>query len=61
MVAARTLLQPAMPTTFGLVAATWLAGLDPAGAAGLAPQLVDRVLAARPHGSAGTTTSPRFR
>src|SRR5215207_2494290 len=47
--AARTLLQQAVPTTFGLKAAGWLAGLAEARAA-----LVDVVLPAQLGGAAGT-------
>lgn len=49
--AARTLGQQALPTTFGLVAATWCAGLDRAGA-GLA-QVLD-ALPVQYGGAAGT-------
>jgi len=48
----RTLLQQAVPTTFGLVAATWTAGLDEAGAR-LAEVRADR-LAAQLGGPAGS-------
>jgi 3-carboxy-cis,cis-muconate cycloisomerase len=48
----RTLLQQALPTTFGLVAATWAMGLDAAGAR-LAQVRTDR-LAAQLGGPAGT-------
>ncbi len=60
-IAARTLGQQALPTTFGLVAATWCAGLDRAGA-GLAVVLdalpvqyggaAGTLAAAHPHGPA---------
>ncbi|MEP7026718.1 MAG: lyase family protein, partial [Actinomycetota bacterium] len=48
----RTLLQQAVPVTFGLVAAGWLTGLDEA-RAGLA-QVADRRLAVQFGGAAGT-------
>jgi len=51
----RTLLQPAVPVTFGLVAAGWLAALDDA-AAGLARVRGDR-LAVQFGGAAGTLAS----
>ena len=51
----RTLLQQAVPVTFGVVAAGWLAGLD-AAAAGLAAAREDR-LAVQFGGAAGTLAS----
>ncbi len=51
----RTLLQPAVPTTFGLVAAGWLAALDDA-RAGLARVRAER-LAVQFGGAAGTLAS----
>jgi 3-carboxy-cis,cis-muconate cycloisomerase len=51
----RTLLQQAVPVTFGLVAAGWLAGLDEAGA-GLA-RVRDQRLAVQFGGAAGTLAS----
>ena len=51
-VAARTLLQQALPTTFGLVAAGWLAALD--GAADRLAAMRDSGLAVQLGGAAGT-------
>jgi 3-carboxy-cis,cis-muconate cycloisomerase len=51
-VAARTLMQQALPTTFGLVAAGWLTALD--GAAGRLAALRDTGLAVQLGGAAGT-------
>lgn len=49
---ARTLLQPARPTTFGLVAARWLTGVDDAGAR--LREVRDQRLAVQLGGPAGT-------
>ncbi|MFY1633250.1 3-carboxy-cis,cis-muconate cycloisomerase [Solwaraspora sp. WMMB335] len=49
---ARTLLQQALPTTFGLVAAGWLVALD--ATAGRLATIRDRVLAVQLGGAAGT-------
>jgi 3-carboxy-cis,cis-muconate cycloisomerase len=53
--AGRTLMQQAVPTTFGLVAAQWLAGLS--AAAGELRRVRDERLAAQLGGAAGTLAS----
>jgi 3-carboxy-cis,cis-muconate cycloisomerase len=55
MMVGRTLLQQAVPVTFGLVAAAWLSGLDEA-RAGLA-RVADQRLAVQFGGAAGTLAS----
>jgi 3-carboxy-cis,cis-muconate cycloisomerase len=64
---ARTLLQQALPTTFGLVTATWLAGLDAAGgrlaavrASGLAAQLGGPAGTLSGYGSRGVAVVERY-
>ena len=52
LIAGRTLLQQALPSTFGLVAAGWLSGLD--SAARRLAEVRDRRLAAQLGGAAGT-------
>jgi 3-carboxy-cis,cis-muconate cycloisomerase len=52
----RTLLQPALATTFGLKAAAWMAGLD-AAAAGLV-RVRDEVLAVQLGGPVGASDAP---
>ena len=52
---ARTLLQQALPTTFGLTAAGWLAGLDESAAALV--EIRERTLAVQLGGAAGTLAS----
>jgi len=49
---ARTLLQPALPTTFGLVAARWLTGVE--GARARLREVAERRLAVQLGGPAGT-------
>ncbi|MBV2362995.1 3-carboxy-cis,cis-muconate cycloisomerase [Streptomonospora sp. NEAU-YY374] len=55
VMAGRTLLQQALPTTFGLVAATWLAGLEEAAAA--LEHVLEHRAAAQLGGAAGTLAS----
>jgi 3-carboxy-cis,cis-muconate cycloisomerase len=52
---ARTLLQQALPTTFGLTAAGWLTGLDEAASA--LREIRERTLAVQLGGAAGTLAS----
>src|SRR5262249_44222340 len=56
LMAGRTLLQQALPVTFGLEAAGWLAGLDAAAAA--LDDVRARCLAVQLGGAAGTLASP---
>jgi 3-carboxy-cis,cis-muconate cycloisomerase len=59
LMTARTLLQPALPTTFGLAAATWLSGVDTARV--LLTKVRFERLAVQLGGAAGTLASLRGR